>query len=163
MGQAPEQRHTGSLAGPAFQGGMDCKRAGQWLMNAGCIAALGRRPKLHIPDRLLLSRLPADHLMSKSQIRSMQILGEEARSRVPAGFLVQNPDVANPPTLFLPLADMAQRVAKSGVESDADLQEELTFLRAGAHSLEVRQHARTLQLGNCSRAEQSSIVSLDTY
>ena len=43
---------------------------------------------------------------------SMQILGEEARSRVPAGFLVQNPDVANPPTLFLPLADMAQHVAQ---------------------------------------------------
>lgn len=95
--------------------------------------------------------------MSNSHIRSMQILGEEARSRVPAGFLVQNSDVANPPTLFLPLADMAQRVAKSGVESDADVQEELAFLRAGVHSLTARQHVRTLQYRNCSRAEQHSL------
>lgn len=87
----------------------------------------------------------------------MQILGEEARSRVPAGFLVQNPDVANPPTLFLPLADMAQRVARSGVKSDADAQEELAFLRAGAHSLTAGQHARTLQYMVCSRAEQHSL------
>ena len=27
---------------------------------------------------------------------------------MPADFVVQSPDVANPPTLFLPLADMAQ-------------------------------------------------------
>jgi hypothetical protein len=95
--------------------------------------------------------------MSNSHVRSMQILGEEARSRVPAGFLVQNPDVANPPTIFLPLADMAQRVAKSGVKSDADAQEELAFLRAGAHSLTAGQHARTLQYMVCSRAEQHSL------
>ena len=61
----------------------------------------------------------------------MQILGEEARSRVPADFLVQSPDVANPPTLFLPLADMAQRVAKSSSKPDQDVQEELAFLKAG--------------------------------
>ncbi len=64
----------------------------------------------------------------------MQILGEEARSRVPADFLVQSPDVANPPTLFLPLADMAQRVAKSSGKPDEDIEEELAFLKAGIGS-----------------------------
>lgn len=64
----------------------------------------------------------------------MQILGEEARSRVPADFLVQSPDVANPPTLFLPLADMAQRVARSSSKPDQDVEEELAFLKAGIGS-----------------------------
>lgn len=64
----------------------------------------------------------------------MQILGEEARSRVPADFLVQSPDVANPPTLFLPLTDMAQRVARSSGKPDQDVEEELAFLKAGIGS-----------------------------
>ncbi len=67
----------------------------------------------------------------------MQILGEEARSRVPAEFIVQNPDVANPPTLFLPLADMAQRVAatkgKGPEQGQEGMQEDLEFLTAGLH------------------------------
>ena len=62
----------------------------------------------------------------------MQILGEEARARVPADFLVQSPDVANPPTLFLSLADMAQRVAGTCSQHGSDTQEELAFLKAGA-------------------------------
>lgn len=41
--------------------------------------------------------------------------------------------MANPPTLFLPLADMAQRVAKAGSKADRDVKEELAFLKAGAH------------------------------
>lgn len=36
-----------------------------------------------------------------------QILGEEARSRVPAEFIPQSPQAANPPTLFLPLLQAA--------------------------------------------------------
>jgi mannosyl-oligosaccharide glucosidase len=36
------------------------------------------------------------------------ILGEEAKSRVPSEFIVQSPDAANPPTLFLVLSEMAQ-------------------------------------------------------
>ncbi len=67
----------------------------------------------------------------------VQILGEEARARVPADFLVQSPDVANPPTLFLPLADMAQRVAKAGSQIDEDGREELAFLKAGAMHCET--------------------------
>lgn len=51
---------------------------------------------------------------------------------MPAEFLVQSPDVANPPTLFLALADMAQRVARSGGRADsAGAREDLQLLTAG--------------------------------
>jgi mannosyl-oligosaccharide glucosidase len=40
-----------------------------------------------------------------------QILGAEAASRVPAEFVLQSPDAANPPTLFLALSDMARQAA----------------------------------------------------
>ena len=63
----------------------------------------------------------------------MQILGEEARSRVPPEFVVQDPTAANPPTLFLPLADMArQLVAKTGSSGSLEAGAEADFLRAGA-------------------------------
>ena len=66
----------------------------------------------------------------------MQILGGEARARVPANFIVQSPDVANPPTLFLALADMAQAVANASTGRSKDQsgsrKEDLDFLRAGA-------------------------------
>ena len=42
-----------------------------------------------------------------------QILGAEARSRVPREFLTQKPAMANPPTLFLPLTKLAQALAGS--------------------------------------------------
>lgn len=38
-----------------------------------------------------------------------QILGEEARSRVPSEFVTQDPSVGNPPTFFLVLLEMADR------------------------------------------------------
>jgi Glycosyl hydrolase family 63 C-terminal domain len=40
-----------------------------------------------------------------------QILGAEARSRVPEEYLAQLPEAANPPTLFLPLMAIAQALA----------------------------------------------------
>lgn len=42
-----------------------------------------------------------------------QILGKEARARVPAEFVVQHPTHANPPSLFLPLLVMAENVLGS--------------------------------------------------
>ena len=65
----------------------------------------------------------------------MQILGLEARARIPAQFMVQYHDSANPPTLFLVLSDMAKRAAAASQAGNALSQEqtaEADFLRAGA-------------------------------
>ena len=59
---------------------------------------------------------------------------------MPAEFIVQHPDVANPPTLFLPLAAAAARLrspASTALGDEAaraearDRAEDLAFLRAG--------------------------------
>ncbi len=42
-----------------------------------------------------------------------QILGAEAEQRVPAEFVVQNPSHANPPSLFLPIANLAQQLVSA--------------------------------------------------
>ena len=52
-----------------------------------------------------------------------QILGEEARAKVPAEFVVQNNHNANPPTLFLPL----QLIVKQLINSDKP--EDRTYLK----------------------------------
>ncbi|KAG5913241.1 hypothetical protein E4U42_001344 [Claviceps africana] len=44
-----------------------------------------------------------------------QILGPEARSKVPAEFQVQYPHYANPPTLFLIIEDFMERLRRSNV------------------------------------------------
>lgn len=57
-----------------------------------------------------------------------QILGDEARSRVPDEFVVQRDENANPPTLFLPLQSIVRRLvaaAAGGAVSATDAQ----FLR----------------------------------
>ena len=59
----------------------------------------------------------------------VQILGERARARVPAEFVTQSLDAANPPTLFLVLADMARSLPDSTATGDAA--EDLQFLQAG--------------------------------
>jgi mannosyl-oligosaccharide glucosidase len=56
-----------------------------------------------------------------------QILGGEAESRVPPEFIVQNPEYANPPTLYFPLEAMIARGSLS--------QHDLRFLRASFHKL----------------------------
>ena len=68
-------------------------------------------------------------LMTKTGwIAREQILGEEARSRVPSEFVAQSPSAANPPTLFLVLSDIAARI-DARLPYDG-LQEDLEFLRA---------------------------------
>lgn len=49
-----------------------------------------------------------------------QILGPEARSQVPVEFQVQNPNIANPPTLMLLFTDLLNK-AKEAQEGSADL------------------------------------------
>jgi len=44
-----------------------------------------------------------------------QILGAEARTRVPDEFVVQDPTHANPPSLFLPIAAMARQLQNAKV------------------------------------------------
>ncbi len=48
-----------------------------------------------------------DLVSASGWVAREQILGEEARARVPGEFLAQSPDVANPPTLLLVLEQMA--------------------------------------------------------
>jgi mannosyl-oligosaccharide glucosidase len=65
-----------------------------------------------------------------------QILGKEARARVPAEFLVQHPSHANPPSLFLPLLAHAQSV--EGAPSDhAEVLKTKAFLQRAWPRLEV--------------------------
>ncbi|KAJ1328984.1 mannosyl-oligosaccharide glucosidase [Microdochium nivale] len=62
-----------------------------------------------------------------------QILGAEARSKVPAEFQVQYPHYANPPTLFLVLEDFLEKLAKTNGSMPAGqekLSQESTFENA---------------------------------
>jgi mannosyl-oligosaccharide glucosidase len=71
-----------------------------------------------------------------------QILGEEARARVPAEFIVQHPSHANPPSLFLPLLRMAERAqaaatAAGGAAAAAGQAAEVEFLSRAWPRLET--------------------------
>ena len=54
-----------------------------------------------------------DAVTATGWIPREQILGSEAESRVPPEFVAQDPTVANPPTLLLPLSAMARGVAEA--------------------------------------------------
>ena len=69
-------------------------------------------------DPMLCKDILAHWLDLMSQdgwIAREQILGMEARSRVPDEFIIQDPAIGNPPTLFLPLAEIA-------AQNDSDAQ-----------------------------------------
>ncbi|KAK2817119.1 hypothetical protein Q5P01_025310 [Channa striata] len=56
-----------------------------------------------------------------------QILGDEARSKVPAEFVVQRNENANPPTLFLALQEIIKHVSANPDKAESELT--LPFLR----------------------------------
>lgn len=93
-----------------------------------------------------LSRDAISHwldLMNKQGwIPREQILGKEARARVPAEFLVQHPSHANPPSLYLPL--LAHAAAASGRGGSAGSVEEAeraqAFLKRAWPRLEAWYH-----------------------
>lgn len=64
---------------------------------------------------------------------AVQILGAEARSRVPDEYVMQHPTSANPPTLFLVLAQMASQIA-TALPSTAETLHQEQFLQAGMHT-----------------------------
>eukprot|EP00195_Chlamydomonas_chlamydogama_P007994 CAMPEP_0202898164 /NCGR_PEP_ID=MMETSP1392-20130828/6754_1 /ASSEMBLY_ACC=CAM_ASM_000868 /TAXON_ID=225041 /ORGANISM="Chlamydomonas chlamydogama, Strain SAG 11-48b" /LENGTH=860 /DNA_ID=CAMNT_0049584015 /DNA_START=924 /DNA_END=3506 /DNA_ORIENTATION=- len=66
-----------------------------------------------------------------------QILGKEAAQRVPAEFVVQDPSHANPPSLFLPIMNMARQLQRAAASQDADLPEVQQFLRQAWPRLEA--------------------------
>ncbi|KAK6185793.1 hypothetical protein SNE40_007946 [Patella caerulea] len=59
-----------------------------------------------------------DLLNSEGWIPREQILGEEARAKVPAQFVVQQNRNANPPTFFLPLQKIISNMIKSNTDKD---------------------------------------------
>lgn len=54
-----------------------------------------------------------------------QILGDEARSRVPEEFVVQSSSVVNPPTLMLAFTQLLERVAGQSLQKNLDLEEDI--------------------------------------
>eukprot|EP01097_Dermamoeba_algensis_P004027 TRINITY_DN2693_c0_g1_i1.p1 TRINITY_DN2693_c0_g1~~TRINITY_DN2693_c0_g1_i1.p1 ORF type:complete len:481 (-),score=84.84 TRINITY_DN2693_c0_g1_i1:128-1570(-) len=66
---------------------------------------------------------------SSGWIPREQILGLEARSKVPEEFQVQNPQHANPPTLFLPLLKISQRMAdlRRNISSSVEIPSDNSF------------------------------------
>lgn len=96
-----------------------------------------------------LSRDAISHwldLMNKQGwIPREQILGKEARARVPAEFLVQHPSHANPPSLYLPLlAHAAAASSGAGAGSAGSVTEEAeraqAFLKRAWPRLEAWYH-----------------------
>jgi len=72
-----------------------------------------------------------DLVSAEGWIPREQIRGAEAQSRVPDEFVVQRPSAANPPTLFLPILAMAEKVAaaeREGQPLEPELQAQRDFL-----------------------------------
>lgn len=85
-------------------------------------------PVLQYDTDLVLEILKSwfDLIDDDGWIAREQILGPEARSHVPAEFQVQNPNIANPPTLMLLFTDLlnkAKEVQQDGGNSLGDIDE----------------------------------------
>lgn len=65
-----------------------------------------------------------------------QILGKEARARVPAEFMIQHPSHANPPSLYLPLLAHATSAARASADS-GELAATKAFLKRAWPRLEA--------------------------
>lgn len=66
-----------------------------------------------------------DLLNTDGWIPREQILGLEARAKVPQEFVVQNNEFANPPTFFLPLKNIVKELKNSGTSKDQQYLERL--------------------------------------
>ena len=91
-----------------------------------------------------------------------QILGEEARSKVPQQFWTQYPHYANPPTLTMAVTSFISRLRKQGISGigDVDLEfdNERSRLQVGAATSDASQLAnRHLQSPQLARAYLQSV------
>jgi mannosyl-oligosaccharide glucosidase len=82
-----------------------------------------------------------DLMNSQGWIPREQILGKEARARVPAEFMVQHPSHANPPSLYLSLLAHALSTAGAAADHPEVLHTQVSFSNrfaaAGADSADV--------------------------
>jgi len=80
---------------------------------------------LHVLDSWF-AQIRSDSIPVGGWLPREQILGEEARQRVPDQFRVQKPRVANPPTLILALQHILQRMLEQKTTASTYSQHDLT-------------------------------------
>ena len=95
-----------------------CEAMAHWLDSMNADGWIERC----LPALLLCLRVVGNRCRSAGRLRAQrgcrreQILGAEARDRVPDEFLAQLPEAANPPTLLLPLMSFAEALQGSHLE-----------------------------------------------
>lgn len=81
-----------------------------------------------------------DLMNSQGWIPREQILGKEARARVPPEFMVQHPSHANPPSLYLPLLAHAMSIAGTDASHHPEVAHTKEFLKRAWPRLETWYH-----------------------
>lgn len=79
---------------------------------------------------------------------------------MPAEFVVQDPTAANPPTLFLPLADMARRLSQGTKSGPGEGDEEAVFLKAGQACALSNLHLSFLTTKQQERAAHADAIGM---